>query len=201
MGVEDLVKLNDRILDEINSNLTMLGTVLDNKCKDVVYASSPITTGYKMYKVFEKYKIKSVEELKAINKDLFKHEIMNENILEGVLFKGELLKKSHKYIIAPGEFFAKGWAQEHYMSLWEKVIKKFSNTVCFNDNFQYSNGCVGELIIGIKNNKQLRKRENFAVINFKKELNNIRKAIEHIDKIGADTKTLSNLYLELKDLI
>ncbi|MDD5012417.1 MAG: hypothetical protein PHQ66_02100 [Candidatus Nanoarchaeia archaeon] len=200
MGIEELVKLNDRIFDEINSNLTMLGAVLDNKCKDVIYASSPITTGYRMYKIFEKYKVKSVAELKELDKEVFKREIMDENISDGLEFKFELLDKNYKYIIAPGEFFAKGWTQEHYMSLWEKVIKKFSNIICFNDNYQYSNGCVGELIIGIKNNKQLRKREDFAIINPKEELNQIEKAIEHIDKIGADTKTLSNLYLELKDL-
>ena len=201
MGVEELVKLNDRIFDEINSNLTMLGTVIDDKCKEVVYASSPITTGYRMYNVFEKYKVKSAEELKTIDKNIFRNEIMDMNILEGLNFKRGLLEKKHNYVIAPGEFFSKGWAQEHYMSLWEKVIKKFSDIICFNDNYQYSNGCVRELIIGIKNDKQLRKRENFAVLNVKEELDHVEKAIEHIDKIGADTKTLSNLYLELRGLI
>jgi len=200
MDIEELVKLNERIFDEINSNLTMLGTVLDDKCKDVIYASSPVTTGYRMYKTFEKYKVKSTEELKAVNKDIFRNEIMNKNIDDGLKFKQEL-NKQYKYVIAPGEFFAKGWAQEHYMSLWEKVIKKFSNKICFNNNYHYSNGCVGELIIGIKNNKELRKKENFTLIKVKEELNNIEKAIEHIDKIGADTKVLTNLYMELKELI
>ncbi len=200
MNIEELVSLNERIFDEINSNLTMLGTILDDKCKDVIYASSPITTGYRMYKTFEKYKIKSAEELKAVDKEIFRNEIMNKNIDDGLKFKQELNKK-YKYVIAPGEFFAKGWAQEHYMSLWEKVIKKFSNIICFNDNYHYSNGCVGELIIGIKNDKELRKREDFSVIKVKDELNYIEKAIEHIDKIGADTKNLSNLYIELRELV
>ena len=96
MSIGKLVKLNERIFDEINSNLTMLGTVLDNKCKDVIYASSPITTGHRMYKIFEKYKVKSAEELKALNKDTFKDEIMDQNIIEGLIFKQEL-NKNYKY--------------------------------------------------------------------------------------------------------
>ena len=111
-------------------NLENLKEIESNK--NYTFIKGDITNSELVNYIFEKYKVKSAEELKSMDKNIFRNEIMDMNILEGVNFKKELLSENNKYVIAPGEFFAKGWAQEHYMSLWEKVIKKFSNIICFN---------------------------------------------------------------------
>ncbi|MBI4142156.1 hypothetical protein HY484_04475 [Candidatus Woesearchaeota archaeon] len=199
-SVYKLVGLEQHIIEEIESNLTAVASVLSwGKSRDaavkpyVCYASSPITTGCRMYSLFREHNVSNIGELAKINPDFFKNKILRANIDDGEEF-GSVVRQSNRYdaVVVPATFFAKGWAQEHYMAFWEEVIKRFSDAIHFNDNWQYSNGCVDEFRIGLENGKELYEGLTVVQLNPKTGLEKIKCAIEEVSSIGADVKSLYN---------
>lgn len=201
MGIESRLEVEDRILAQIEANLSVFRTVIVGKARpagfEVVYASSQITTGERMYDCFREYGVSSVEELNAIDPNIFKKRILVPNLEAGKLFGDELRDSGHKFVITPGEFFARGWAQEHYMSFWEQVIRNYSDVVCFNEGFQYSNGMVEELLISMVAGKGLRHKAGFGPLDPAVEVTRIREAIDYIDGIGCNPKKLYDIYRKI----
>ena len=157
--------------------------------------------GFLLYENLEKYNVKSMEELVAIDAGMRK-KIMDANIKDGLEFGRELRDRKHPIVIVPGEFFAKGWTQEHYMALWEPTIKNLVKGICFNNNFHHSDGCVEELLIGVENHKELYTRDGFRRMNLKDEVQKIGDAIGHIEKItGKVPQKLFNNYSRLTSYI
>ena len=194
MKVDERLKQEERIVKEIKSNLSMARSVTGKA--PTYYASSPTSTGRRLYSYFKKYGATSVKELeKKTKRNFFRESVMNENIKEGELFGKYLQKKGFNRVIVPGIFFAEGWTQEHYISLWERVIVDCSDEVIFNKYWEYSDGCVQEFWIGLREGKTLRFRESLnKEVNIKAALKLIREAINHVDKIGANANNLYNFY-------
>lgn len=186
------------IIKEIKASLRMTGTVIDRGIarktpqQQIVYASSPITTGKRMYQFFLRHKVDSIEALNKIDPTLYPEKIRKVNLVDGLLFGRTLRKDGYTSVIIPGVFFAEGWTQEHYISLWEQVIIKFADAVHFNKDWQYSDGCVAEFWIALQHNKKLW--EGKKMLEPKEGLAKIQKAIEELDKKGISTKNLYNFY-------
>lgn len=201
-SVDKIAGLEEHIIDEIESNLTAVASVIGwgKSSGNVVipysaYASSAITSGHRMYELFKEHKVTSVADLNKVDAELFKGKILRTNIEAGEEF-GAILRASKRYdaVIVPATFFAKGWAQEHYMAFWEEVIRRFADSVHFNDGWEYSNGCVDEFRIGLENGKELYEGLMVAQLNPKIGLEKVKHAIEEVSNIGADVKSLYNSY-------
>lgn len=194
MKVDERLKQEERIIKEIKSSLSMVRTVTGKS--PTYYASSPTSTGRRLYSHFKKHGVTSVKELeKKTKENFFRESIMSENIKEGESFGKYLQKNGLDRIIVPGTFFAEGWTQEHYISLWERVIVDCSDEIIFNTHWEYSDGCVQEFWIGLREGKTLRFRDSLnKEINVKDALKMIRKAINDVDKIGANANNLYNFY-------
>lgn len=201
-SVDKISSLEDHIIEEIEANLTAVASVLgwgthpEKSVKPyTAYASSAITTGNRMYSLFKEYLVANVSDLNKINPELFKSSILRANLDAGEEF-GAIVRQSDRYdtVIVPATFFAKGWAQEHYMAFWEEVIKRFADAINFNDGWEYSNGCVDELRIGLENGKDLFEGLSVVQMNPKAGLEKVRRAIEEVSNIGADVKSLYNSY-------
>jgi len=214
MGLDKILEVEKKLkeeidktyIDEVNSAISAFGSMIDLEDLEAqgispIYTSSPITTGLLMYKQFGKYNVKTMEELIGINPNVRK-ELMNQNIQEGIRFGQEIRKRGFPIVITPGIFFAKGWAQEHYMSLWKSVIVDKASIVVYDDNFHYSDGCAEEFLIGLQYNKELRSRKGFEIINPKDEIPKFEEAITQIErKIGQIPKKLYNSYTEIVKLL
>jgi hypothetical protein len=199
MGISDLLQQEERILDNIRFSLMGLQTAIPpggekELSQKVVYASSPITSGARLYGLYRECGVCNMDELEGIEPGTVKNRLIKPNVDDGIRFGEEIRKYGVGQVIVPGVFFAKGWTQEHYMSLWEQVITRYSDIVCFNRDFHYSNGCVEELLIGLQHGKELRHRENFRLLDPREEVGRIHDAIEEIDGLGVDVKKLYNLY-------
>lgn len=199
MKTAEILRREDSILRAIQNSLSLLTTVIPTHQRHefktkVAYASSPITTGKRMYDIFKKHGVSSVAELNAIDPKIFHQKIMMANINNGNRFGKELRGAGIIVVIAPGAFFANGWAQEHYMSLWEQVIIRYSENILFNTGYHLSNGCVEELLIAMIHGKDLFHRKGMAPLNPFVEVRKVRQAIDTISDIGADCKKLYDLY-------
>ncbi|MBI4016488.1 MAG: hypothetical protein HY363_02225 [Candidatus Aenigmarchaeota archaeon] len=203
--LENIIVAEDRILLEIQSNLTSFASIVGwGKHRipahtNVAYASSPITTGLRMYELFKARGVKSVDELNKIDPAIMRKEIMIPNIESGENFAQELRSaKQYAAVICPSTFFARGWTQEHYMSLWERVIENFATKVHFNDSWQYSNGCVEEYLIGLRTGKFLYEGTSVTPLEPKEALSKIKQALLEISEIGADIKQMYTAYRRIE---
>lgn len=202
MSTKQLLEQEQSILREIKASLRMTGTVIDTGARrkdpqqQIIYASSPITTGKRMYNFFRKHKVGSVAELDKIDPAVYVEKIRKPNLVDGLMFGRDLRKLGYTSVIIPGVFFAEGWTQEHYISLWEQIIIKYADAVHFNKDWQYSDGCVTEFLIALQHNKKLW--EGKKMLDPKDGLKKIKKAIEELDKKGISTK---NLYISYRRIV
>lgn len=186
----------DEILRSIRSALNAYDTI-SNPMQEVVYASSPITSGKRMYEIFRAHGASSIEDLKQIDPNLYYEQIMSANIGDGIKFGQDLVSRGFAQVIVPGKFFQEGWSQEHYMSLWEQVIDRFAEQIHFNNYWQYSNGCAQEFLFGMHHNLPLFSRDGIQM-NPGEEAGKIRLAIDEIDKVGVNPITLYNTYRRIE---
>ncbi|MEK9178446.1 MAG: hypothetical protein AAB801_01550, partial [Patescibacteria group bacterium] len=94
----------DHIIREVRSVLTAFDSVHD-PVREVVYASSPITTGKRMYELFKTHGVATLDALKEINEKFYLEQIMQANIRDGVNFGTEIRRRGFAEVIVPGIFF------------------------------------------------------------------------------------------------
>ena len=152
-----------------------------------------------MYDTMRQLGFRDSEEFKRHEPQKFNELVMKPNITDGERFGQSLRDRGYHLVIVPGQFFAKGWTQEHYMSLWRRVIIQFSKRTAFNQDWFWSNGCAEEFLITIQYPKKqiilpdgTTKMQNpfeYAEL--------IRRAIDAIDALGFDPKPLYNIWRQI----
>ena len=192
---ETLRHQEGQILNQIKATLSFAPTMIGEG--NVLYASSPITTGRRMYDRFQEHGATSVDELNRTVPGSSR-DIMQKNIEDGRQFGNELRTQTGKLAIVPGEFFGPGWAQEHYMSLWKQVINRYADEVHLNTNWEYSNGCAEEFLIGLEKDMPLVERHATNGMTQKEGVAKIHGAIDHIGAIGAEPKKLFDVVREIE---
>jgi len=157
MSVNERLLQEDHILQEIRMTLSTYRTVGIGtpRRKGAVYASSPITSGLRCYEEMRQSGIKSYQTFREQKRRAFMERVMQPNLQVGARFGERLRRHGWPLVIVPGEFFAKNWAQEHYMSLWRQVIVRFARTVSFNIGWQWSVGCAEEFLIAVQSGKRM----------------------------------------------
>lgn len=199
MSVNERLAQEDHILREIRMTLSTFRTVgLDiPRRKGAVYASSPITSGLRCYEEMRHRSITSYAQFRADKPNAFLNNVMRPNLQVGARFGERLRKKGWPLVIVPGEFFAKSWTQEHYMSLWRQVIVRYARTVSFNVGWQWSVGCAEEFLIAIQSGKRMM---DWAArpIDPQEGANVLRSTIDTIDEWGFDAKPLYDLWRQIQ---
>jgi len=199
MSVSERLAQEDTILREIRLSLNTFRTTMGkttSRRKGAVYVSSPITSGLRLYDAMWRLGLKSYEEFKTREGEKFLELVMRPNLRDGARF-GELIRsEGWPLVIVPGELFAKGWAQEHYMSLWRQVIVRYARTVDFNGTWHWSTGCVEEFLIAIQSGKRILFGTRPYAARQGADL--IRTTMDEIDKRGFDPKPLYDLWRQIQ---
>lgn len=203
MSVSERLAQEDHILRGIRMTLSTFRSVSPEggaRRRGAVYASSPITSGLRLYKLMMEMGIKSIEV--ARSHSAFKTKVMGPNLADGERFGEALRGKDHGYplVIVPGFFFAKGWAQEHYMSLWRQVIERYASKVAFNRGWEWSVGCVEEFSIAIESGKSLLDEDGNIHVHprdFRASADLVRRAIDKVDEWGLDPKPLYDKWRQI----
>ncbi len=191
----------DRIVQEIKAIISFGRAVFEPTKvfsepmpEAVFYASSPVTTGRRLFEAMV-----ANPPVDDAAKARLSSEVMKANIADGGAFSHWLRAQGYKMVVVPGDFFAKGWAQQHYMAFWEQVIVRYADIICFNTDWQLSNGCVEEYFIGLQYKKSMMTREPFAVMPPKADVSKqIRAAIDELDRLGGDPNKIYDLYRRIE---
>jgi hypothetical protein len=187
-----MVNQHERIIENLDAMATMVGYGPNRGNATIAYASSPITTGPRMYETCRKMGLTP----DTLPKEIIQTEILTPNLADGEEFARKL-RESGRYnaVICPATFFAKGWDQHDYMTLWETVISKFANAIHLNaPGWNLSNGCTEEFVIGLRYGKRLYNGLEEKELNPKEGLSLIDRAIQELAGKNFDVSKLQPLY-------
>jgi hypothetical protein len=116
----------------------------------VIYASSELTTGLRLYEVLRKYNLKTSDELKKqLGKPWYKAHIWDPNEKSAIEFAEAVRAalRDDTIVITPAPFFASQWNQSEFLYLWEQLLRTRVKSLRFNVNWQFSNGCTFEFAV------------------------------------------------------
>ena len=180
------------IIQNLDAMATIVGYGKNRGNANIAYASSPITTGPRMYETCQRLGLAPDK----IPKEILQQEVLTPNLSEGEEF-GRQLRESKRYdlVICPATFFAKGWDQHDYMTLWETVINTFATAVHLKEpGWNLSNGCTEEFVIGLRQGKKLYRGLEEQELAPKEGIRSIEKAIQELTDKGFDTSKLQPFY-------
>ena len=114
----------------------------------VIYGSSEITTGLKLYEELHRRNLKTRDELKVQAGEAWA-QIFATNISVGIEFAEAVRSKlrDNTIVITPAPLEVPGWNQDDYLSFWEELLRTRVKSVWFNRNWQFSNGCAFEFAV------------------------------------------------------
>jgi hypothetical protein len=116
----------------------------------VIYASSELTTGLRLYDELRKYNLKTADELKRqLGEPWYQAHIWDANVKSAIDFTEAIRAtlRDDTIVITPAPFSASGWDQTQYLSFWEVLLRTRVKSVRFNVNWQFSNGCTFEFAV------------------------------------------------------
>ncbi len=116
----------------------------------VIYASSELTTGLRLYEELRKYNSKTADDLKAqLGKPWYQAHIWDPNVQSAIKFAEAIRAtlRDDTIVITPAPFFAPEWSQPEYLAFWELLLRTRVKSVRFNVNWQFSNGCAFEFAV------------------------------------------------------
>lgn len=116
----------------------------------IVYASLPITTGWR----FLNWLQKAADPTDKVTK---KEQVIDLNIRDGRITIAALRAELGCTVIDPTQLedIKLGWAQEDYYRFWDAIIKDVATEIVFLDGWECSTGCCHELISGLESNKPM----------------------------------------------
>jgi hypothetical protein len=203
--VRAMLEQEEEHITEILASISAVGMVLGPK-NYVIYSSCAITTGKRMYDLMKELGIDNVDTLKQQYKENYVKHVVAENSLDGRVFANELrsltlpapwnaAEQINPDVISPSEYMQRSWTDKIYMAMWDQIITKYANEVCFNRNPFYSTGQAEEFYIGVREGKILTQRDGHLPMDPRRELEHFEEAIDDIaDTIKQIPEKLYDIY-------
>ena len=116
----------------------------------IVYASLPITTGWRYLEWLKTAKDPNDKEAKY-------REVVTPNIKDGRKAIAALRRRLHRTIIDPSQLenIKLNWEQVDYYRFWDAIIKDVATELVFMDGWECSTGCCHELISALEAGKPI----------------------------------------------
>ncbi len=116
----------------------------------VIYGSSEITTGFRLYEELHNRNLKTRDELKKqMGEAWYQAQIFDTNVRLAIEFAEAVRStlRDNTIVITPAPLTAPGWNQSEYLAFWEELLRTRVKSVWFNRNWQFSNGCAFEFAV------------------------------------------------------
>lgn len=120
----------------------------------VIYGSSEITTGLRLYEELHTRNLKTRDELKKRMGDAwYQTQIFGRNVALAIEFaeavRSTLSDNTIVITPAPLKVPEPSWDQTQYLAFWEDLLRTRVKSVWFNRNWQFSNGCAFEFAVAL----------------------------------------------------
>jgi hypothetical protein len=174
--------------EEVEMVFSAIDCVLNRE--RAIYCSSELTSGLRVYQALLQNHLKTSGELKLKMSPVWA-EIFSVNINAANEF-AKFVRSSvsdNTMVITPAPFTAPGWSQPEYLAFWETLIRTRIESVWFNREWQFSNGCTFEFAVAREaglptfdhDGKSLDRTAGITAI---------ESAIQRLDAEGFDTSKL-----------
>jgi len=170
---------------QIKSALAAFGSI---KAKRIVYISSPITSGKRLYDYMDAHGYRTIEEAKN-DWDQFFRSVMLPNIEEGAKTSTLLAGQIDGVVIAPTSFEnqkVRTWGQNEFMSMWLSVIEEKVTEIVMLDGWQYSNGSSEEYLWAVLMQHGLTSRTNIEIVDAKGDKITLEQGREYLSDALVD---------------
>ena len=158
----------------------------------VIYCSSELTTGLRLYKALREHGLKTASELrKKMGDRWFNANLWDVNTEAAIRFAENVRSvfQDRTIVITPAPFSAPGWSQAEYLAFWEALLRTRIKSVWFNDNWWLSNGCTFEFAVAQDAGLPTVDREG-NVLHRNEGIKLVQRAIEELEAEGFDTAKL-----------
>lgn len=161
----------------------------------IVYASVPITTGWRYLEWLGKTK-------DPTDKDAKKREVIDPNMESAHREIRKLRRRLRCMVIDPSQFedAKMNWSQEDYYSFWDSVIKTLVNEVVFMDGWECSTGCCHELISALEARKPIFTQDR-TPLSVERAMEMIGKSLEAYRQLGRENPALEQILKTLGEMI
>lgn len=165
--------------------------------REAVYASSEFTTGKRFYELCRQHGVHSAEELKQRLGEQYPAQLLESNKEAGIAFSRQIRSFGHNLVLTPNPFFASQWSQREYLGFWEQVIQRKCHQVFYNEEWQFSNGCTFEYLVGVRIGLPLFDHDNNPLtVGLAKDM--VGDAIVELEKDGFNVPRLREVWNALK---
>jgi hypothetical protein len=183
-------KLTPHYQEELRMILSGIDCVLHRE--RAIYCSSEMTSGFAVYQALREHKVKTVAELKKLMGGAwYDANVWNPNVKSAIDFAESVRAnlRDKTMVITPAPFSARDWTQEEYLFLWETLLRTRIESVWFNRNWQFSNGCTFEYAVALDAGLATFDQDG-NVLDRKTGIEEMRIAIQWIEGERFDTSKL-----------
>ncbi|HTA72445.1 MAG TPA: hypothetical protein VK776_29400 [Bryobacteraceae bacterium] len=183
-------KFTRHYYEEVKMTFSAIDCVLHRG--HVIYGSSELTTGFRLYEALHNLNLKTRDELKRqMGESWYQTQIFDTNVRLAIEFAEAVRStlRDNTIVITPAPFTAPGWSQPEYLAFWEELLRTRIKSVWFNRNWQFSNGCAFEFAVAqdaglptFDHSGQVLTRESGIHL--------ISAAIQQLEQWGLDASTL-----------
>lgn len=195
----------DRIQQQIRTLISSFRTTDPGpRHKGAAYASHPVSSGWRLFKTARRFGFTDTDRFRAEAPLRYRRLVMAPNIETGRRL-GDLIRASGwPLTIVPGNFYAQGWTQVHYMAAWRPVII-YRVSALFHDVADMGStfGGVEEYKIGILSNKRifLVDGQRIERADLRRGADIIRRSVDRIAKWGFSPKAIYEQWQEIDLLV
>src|SRR5215472_12984636 len=114
-----------------------------------VYCSSELTSGLRAFNEMRNHGVRSSAELKKkLGSKWFQKNIFDPNAKSTNEFAASVRRAQpgQTPVITPAPLYVQDWGQPDYNGFWKELIHTRVDSVRFNGNWQFSNGCTFEFV-------------------------------------------------------
>ena len=166
--------------------------------KKCIYLSTPITNGKRLLNWYQNNLQDSPKDTSNYQNNHLKY-VINPNCNDGKKFATYLRETTSSFVLDPSCLQIDNWSQSDYLELWDKIIEKFAEEVRFNDGWEYSNGCVHELILAKRYGIPTKNRLGFP-ISVDEAIMSLTASISRLKEVGINTQKIEASLSEIIQL-
>ena len=173
--------ISDDCKIQIQCALDAFNTV---KAKKIVYVSTPITSGKRLYDYMDANGYKTLQDVRGDREAFFQH-VVSPNIEKSERVSSALSKQVDGVVIAPTAFEngrhsqkLEAWGQHEFMSMWLSLIDQKVTNLVMLDGWQYSNGSGEEYLWAAMMQMGFAARSDIEIVDEQGTMLNLDKGIK-----------------------
>lgn len=134
----------------VNQILALPGfpKILDRSC---VYVAVPITSGLRLWELALRVGLTNVDYARHRYPVEFESQVLLPNIHDAEMLEFQVKQMfPEAQVVNPATVEMPGWSQGQYRRAWKDFITRFVTTIVVSPNWQYSHGCVVEVVHALR---------------------------------------------------